>query len=74
MEETEKINCYKKAFLDTLTQHLLTSAKGSSQSRGSSIIREQDVRFAMRAFSANIPPRPKFYRIPVQGDGACLCK
>jgi hypothetical protein len=73
MEETQKIYCYKKAFLDTLTQHLLTSAQGFSKSRGCEIIREQDVRFAMRAFSANLPPRPKFYRIPVQGDGACLC-
>jgi len=60
--------------LKETTKALLSSAKDHANARGSNDIREEDVQFAIELFTKQSPEQHEWYRIPVAGNGDCLCK
>jgi hypothetical protein len=58
--------------MEVMTSTLLNSAKAASMRRGSLVVREIDVLSAISSFKQT--PTPKWYLIPVAGNGACLCE
>jgi hypothetical protein len=76
MESFYKMDIESKAMSDRAllmtTEKIVNLAVESARRRNSKVIREIDVKAAISMFSA--PKTPKWYIIPVAGNGACLCK
>ena len=62
----------KMSFVDTLTRRILTLA--NKKSAGSSVLKEEHILSSIKEFEKEKSNNPRFYRIPVEGDGACLCE
>jgi len=60
-----------KAALEATVSTLLSNAKECAKRRGSLVIREVDMRESIALFRKL--RTPKWYLIPVAGNGACLC-
>ena len=61
-----------KSAMEAATAKVFEFAKRNSLRRGSLVIREIDVEQAI--LMVRIPQKPKWYLIPVAGNGGCLCK
>jgi hypothetical protein len=66
-----KASQMSQAIINTASEALLKDAKAASERRGSMVIREVDVNFAISRFK--MLKAHKWYLIPVSGNGACQC-
>lgn len=60
------------AIINSTSKALLKDAKAASLRRGSKVIREVDVTYAISRFK--MVDSHKWYLIPVAGNGDCQCK
>ena len=68
-----QIESLKSAVLDVITKSLLKTAHQHSLRNGYTVIKKEHVLKSIQEYKEEVRENPRFYRIPVEGDGACLC-